>query len=111
MPTTFHDREQAFEAKFAHDEEFRFLVVARTDKLFAQWAASRLKLSDAEAAALVKEVLHLANGPGHDRALLDHIGGVLSARDAPVSEGDLSAALNTCRQQTIQQFSEAPPHF
>jgi hypothetical protein len=39
--TTFEDRERAFEAKFAHDEEFRFLVTARRDKLFAQWAGQR----------------------------------------------------------------------
>ena len=34
--TTFQEREQAFEAKFAHDEEFRFLVTARRVKLFAE---------------------------------------------------------------------------
>ena len=111
MPTTFHDREQAFEAKFAHDEEFRFLVVARRDKLFVQWAASRLKLPETAAEALVKEVLHIADGPGHDRVLLDHIAGVLTARDAGVSEEDLNAALNACRQQAFQQLSDAPPHF
>ena len=29
----FQDREKAFEAKFAHDEEMRFKVEARRDKL------------------------------------------------------------------------------
>ena len=47
---TFEDRERAFEAKFAHDEEFRFLVTARRDKLFAQWAAARCRLSGPAAA-------------------------------------------------------------
>jgi hypothetical protein len=111
VPTTFHDREQAFEAKFAHDEEFRFLVVARRDKLFAHWAAGRMNLPEAAAETLVKDVLHIANGPGHDRALLDHIAGRLTGHNATVSEGELSAALNTCRQQAFQQLSETPPHF
>jgi len=35
MRTSFQDREQAFEANYAHDEEFRFRVTARRDKLFA----------------------------------------------------------------------------
>ena len=43
--TTFHEREQAFEAKYARDEEFRFLVTARRDKLFARWTAARLSIS------------------------------------------------------------------
>lgn len=109
MPTTFQDREQAFEAKFAHDEEFRFLVVARRDKLFARWAAAKLLLSDEAAEALVKDVLAISNGPGHDQALLRHIADVLSARGAGVPEGDLSAALNACMQQAQQQLTETPP--
>jgi hypothetical protein len=42
MATMFHERDRAFEAKFAHDEEFRFRVAARRDRLFAQWAAGVL---------------------------------------------------------------------
>jgi hypothetical protein len=38
MTTMFDARERAFEAKFAHDEEVRFRVTARRDRLFAQWA-------------------------------------------------------------------------
>ena len=66
MPTTFLDREQAFEAKFAHDEELRFLALARRDKLFGRWAATTLKSSKEEGDALVKTVLTIADGPGHD---------------------------------------------
>jgi hypothetical protein len=44
----FHERERAFEAKFAHDEEFRFRVGARRDRLFAEWAAEMLGLSREE---------------------------------------------------------------
>src|ERR1700733_12890255 len=44
MPVTFYDREQAFEARFARDEEFRFLVHARRDKLFSRWAAAMLNM-------------------------------------------------------------------
>lgn len=109
MPTTLHDREQAFETKFAHDEEFRFLAVARRDKLFARWAANKLLLSDAAADALVKEVLAVPNGPRHDQALLRYVAGFLSARDAGASEEALSAALAECMQQALRQLTETPP--
>ncbi|MDX1580895.1 MAG: ATPase inhibitor subunit zeta, partial [Alphaproteobacteria bacterium] len=35
----FKDREKAFEAKFAHDEEVEFKVMARRNKLLGLWAA------------------------------------------------------------------------
>ena len=64
MTTMFHERERAFEAKFAHDEEFRFLVGARRDRLFAEWAAEILGLSREEGDALVKAVTGSPTGQG-----------------------------------------------
>ena len=46
--STFDDRETAFEAKFAHDEEMQFKAVARRNKLLGLWAADLLgKTGDA----------------------------------------------------------------
>lgn len=109
MPTTFQDREQAFEAKFAHDEEFRFRILARRDKLFSRWASDRLRLSGEAAETLVKEVLAIPNGPGHDQALLRHIAGVFSAHGTETSARDLAAALGGCMQQALRQLTETPP--
>jgi hypothetical protein len=55
--TTFDDRERAFETKFAHDEELRFRVIARRNRLLGQWAAKLMGLSDAEADAYAKDVI------------------------------------------------------
>jgi hypothetical protein len=40
--STFDDRENAFENKFAHDEEMKFKAEARTNKLLGLWAAELL---------------------------------------------------------------------
>lgn len=40
---TFKDRENAFESKFVHDEEARFLAEARATKAVAVWAAGLLE--------------------------------------------------------------------
>lgn len=40
--TTFDNRENAFENKFAHDAETRFRILARRDKLIGLWAAAKL---------------------------------------------------------------------
>ncbi len=53
--TTFDDRERAFEDKYKHDEELRFRVEVRRNKLLGLWAAELLGRSDPEAYA--KEVI------------------------------------------------------
>lgn len=45
--TNMQDREKAFEAKFALDEELRFKAEARRNKLLGFWAAGLLGKSDA----------------------------------------------------------------
>jgi hypothetical protein len=55
--TTFDDRENAFENKFAHDAELQFRVEARRNKLVGLWAAGLLGKSGDDAAAYAKEVV------------------------------------------------------
>ena len=55
--TTFDKREEAFEKKFAHDEELRFKATARRNKLLGLWAAEKLGLSGAEAETYAKSVV------------------------------------------------------
>jgi hypothetical protein len=47
--TTFDKREDAFEKRFAHDEELKFKAIARRNKMLGLWAAEKLGLSGAEA--------------------------------------------------------------
>jgi hypothetical protein len=49
--TTFDKREQGFEAKFIHDEELRFKVTARCNKMLGNWAAAHLGLTGEAAVA------------------------------------------------------------
>src|SRR4051794_38306377 len=55
--TTFDDRKDSFERKFAHDEELRFKATARRNKLLGLWAAEKLGMSGAEADAYAKTVV------------------------------------------------------
>lgn len=55
--TSFDDRQKAFEAKFAHDEELRFRILARRGKLIGLWAAEKLGKDGADAEAYAKSVL------------------------------------------------------
>lgn len=107
--TTFQERERAFEAKFVHDEESRFLVLARRDKLFARWAAERLGVSGQDGASLTASVLAIRDGPGHDEAVLGHIADAFARRGAGTSRPELTAALNRCATQARQQLLDDSP--
>lgn len=55
--TTFDDRKDAFERKFAHDEELRFKATARRNKLLGLWAAEKLGKAGPDADAYAKSVV------------------------------------------------------
>ena len=55
--TTFDQRKDAFENKFAHDEELRFKATARRNRKLGIWAAGLLGKSGDDAAAYVSEVV------------------------------------------------------
>ena len=55
--STFEDRENAFENKFAHDAEMQFKAEARRNKLLGLWAAELLGKSGDDAADYAKEVV------------------------------------------------------
>ncbi|RFU12070.1 DUF1476 domain-containing protein [Rhodobacteraceae bacterium W635] len=55
--TTFKDRENAFENKFAHDAEMQFRAEARRNKLVGLWAAELLGKKGPDADAYAIEVV------------------------------------------------------
>ena len=55
--SSFDDRENAFENKFAHDAEMQFKAEARRNKLLGLWAADLMGKTGDDAAAYAKEVV------------------------------------------------------
>jgi hypothetical protein len=91
--TTFDDREQAFENKFAHDEELEFKASARRNRMLGEWAAGLMGLDVANvenyANAVVKSDLEQ---PG-DEDVLRKVWKDLSASGAKVTEGAVRAKM------------------
>ncbi len=55
--SNFDKREKSFESKWAHDEELRFKVMARRNKLLGLWAAGEMGIAGAAADAYAREVV------------------------------------------------------
>ena len=66
--TTFDKRKDAYESKFARDEELRFKATARRNKLLGLWAAEKLGKSGDDAEAYAREVVRsdMAEAGDHD---------------------------------------------
>lgn len=55
--SSFDDRENAFESKYAHDAEMQFKADARRNKLLGLWAADLMGKDEAAAADYAREVV------------------------------------------------------
>ena len=55
--SSFDDRENAFENKFAHDAQMQFKAEARRNKLLGLWAADLMGKTGEEAEEYAKEVV------------------------------------------------------
>jgi hypothetical protein len=103
MSGAFGDREKGFENKWAHDEELRFKVYARRNKLLGLWAAEKLGLSGADADAYAKDVVKADfEKPGEDD-VFDKVKADFAAKSVDVSEHSLRRTmeelLDTAKEQ------------
>ncbi|MFZ1725450.1 MAG: DUF1476 domain-containing protein [Albidovulum sp.] len=78
--TTFDDRENAFENKFAHDEEMRFRAEARRNKLLGLWVAGLIGKTGDAAAAYAGEVVAADFEEAGDEDVYRKVAGDLGAR-------------------------------
>ncbi|HEY5048306.1 MAG TPA: DUF1476 domain-containing protein [Rhizomicrobium sp.] len=86
MSSGFDEREKTMEAKWAHDEDLRFRVVTRRNKLLAQWAAEALGLKQAEADSYVATLLELEVRGADDEDLVRKIRGDFASGNLGYSE-------------------------
>ena len=100
--TTFDDRKDAFEKKFAHDEELRFKAMARRNKLLGLWAAEKLGKSGAEADAYAKSVVMADFQEAGDDDVLRKVKADLEAGGAAVAEGELRTRMTELLARAVE---------
>lgn len=99
--TTFDERKDAFEKKFAHDEELRFKATARRNKLFGLWAAERLGHADKEAYA--KSVVLADFEEAGDDDVLRKVRGDLEAAGKGASDMELRQKMLDLMTQAVEE--------
>ena len=91
--TTFDDREKAFEAKFARDEDMAFRVTARRNRLVGQWAAAQMKLTPEETDAYAKAVVQADFEEAGDEDVIRKLLGDLLAAGIETDEATVRRAI------------------
>lgn len=107
--TTFDDRERAFEAKFARDEEMMFRITARRNKLLGQWAAARMGLTPEETDAYAKAVVQADFEEAGDEDVIRKLVGDLNAAGVDTDEAEVRKAVAEQTVEARRQLIEAQP--
>ena len=103
----FNDRERAFEAKYARDEEMQFRIIARRNRLLGQWAARQMGLSEAEAESYAKDVVRADFEEAGDQDVIRKVLGDLTAAGVDCDEAKVVEALNNKEVEARRQIIEA----
>jgi hypothetical protein len=91
--TTFDEREHAFEAKFAHDQELRFMAKVRRDRRFGAWVAGQLGLTGATAENYATELVRSDVAHPGDEAIIERVLGELKEKGVASDERTLKVKL------------------
>ncbi|MBX3513615.1 MAG: DUF1476 domain-containing protein [Xanthobacteraceae bacterium] len=78
--SSFDKREEAFEKKFALDEEQKFKATARRNRKLGAWAAEKLGMTGAEAEAYAKSVVAADFEEAGDEDVFRKVRGDLDAK-------------------------------
>jgi hypothetical protein len=105
--TGFDDREKAFENKYKHDQELKFKVNARRNKLLGEWAGRQFGLSGDELDAYAKSVVMADFDRPGDDDVLQKVAADCKARGLAVTDGviraEMDKLLEVAKQQLLSQ--------
>ena len=105
--TQFDDRERAFEAKYARDEEMQFRITARRNRLLGEWAARQMGLSEVEAESYAKDVVRSDFEEAGDHDVVRKVLGDLTSAGVDCDEDKVREALRNKEIDARRQIIEA----
>jgi hypothetical protein len=105
--TTFDDRERAFEAKYARDEDMAFRIIARRNRLLGEWAARLMGLSEAETDAYAKEVIRADFEEAGDEDVVRKLLGDLTGAQIDITEDKIREAIGHKTIEAKRQLMES----
>ena len=107
--TTFDKRKDAFESKFAHDEELRFKAESRRNKLLGLWAAALLGKTGADADTYAREVVAADFEQAGEEDVFRKIRKDFDAAGVTQSDHQIRRTMDELMQTAVTQLRDAAP--
>lgn len=104
--TTFDDRKDGFEKKFAHNEALRFKAEARRNKLLGLWAANLMGLDGEKAQAYAKEVLKADFEEAGHEDVFRKVKGDLESAGAGQSDHQIRTRMDEFMTEAMRQLRD-----
>ena len=104
MANAFSDREKGFEAKYELDEENRFKVDARRNKLLGEWLAFQFGFTSDAVAEYAKEVvISDLDEPGQEDVVHKVLADI-EKKGSDISEADVRAKMSEFECVAVEQI-------
>lgn len=98
------DRKDAFEKKFAHDEELLFKASARRNKMIGLWAADLMGKAGADAEAYAKSVVMADFEEAGDDDVLRKIKADLAAAGVTQSDHQIRRTMDELMAKAVEEI-------
>lgn len=98
------DRKDAFEKKFAHDEELLFKASARRNKMLGLWAAELMGKSGSDADAYAKSVVMADFEEAGDDDVLRKIKADLAAGGVTQSDHQIRRTMDELMAKAVEEI-------
>ena len=105
--STFDKRKKEEEAKYKRDEDLRFKVTARRNKLLGLWAAEQMKITGADADAYAKQVVAADFEKPGDSDVVEKVLKDMNAKGVSIDEHrlrkEMTRLMDVARQQVMTE--------
>lgn len=102
--TTFDERKNAFESRFALDQDLKFRAESRRNKMIAEWAGAKIGLTGTALEDYVKAVRKADLEEKGDDDVFRKIRADLDAKSVAVSDTDIREAMLRFLETAVTQI-------
>ena len=102
--STFDERERQFEAQYSRDQDLRFRVNTRRNRLLGEWAASQMGISGEAAKTYAREVVESDFQRAGDSDVVEKVLSDLTAKGIDIDERRLRRRMDELMETAKQQI-------
>ena len=101
---TFNDREKAFEAKFKQDQDLKFKLTAKRNKLLGEWASQVLQKENPQ--EYIKEVRESDLEKPGDEDIIEKLLKDFSSNNQEITREELLQKFSECENKAKEELMQ-----